>query len=587
MKPDCKLPRWLRSPLPWRLLRSPLPWLLLAIAWTWPAALHPVSAAPGSAHTDLWESLWTLWFVATRLAAGQLPIHVDGLLESTHAGSLWPADLIGAITMAPITLTAGPAVSWTLLVIGHMTLRGWLGAQIGALYAQGAAGAGEADGARAGASSAGAGAGAVTGMILALAPIALAGVHNGASEVLGDTWSIAVVWMGLRYAPGWRWTALAGVVLGIAAWAHWYGGLVAFCIWAVMTLRSGLPGSARRAFILAGIVGALIAAPGAYAAKTISTAKDNVVGIKDPRELTTLRRTIGPADPWALVRPAPFRSPDFSTISRYGEDYYHCPYLGWIGLALTGYGVLRGRRGWALWLLPIGIGLAIGPVLTAGGAPVILSGRRAVPLPYFLLEKLPPFNTLSLLWKLAWAAEIGVALSAARGLAALLHQIGGPRTTAPKTAGQAGGLVMGLVTAVVTGGIALEAGSVAPTRGLPRSVDASIPAPIQALQAEPDGTVMTWPLIGGLPTLYEQVAHHKTVAGTLNFPASKNAWKVTRAVKSGREATLSIARQAGIRYVVLHLDATMIGDESGLQLADWDHFPVLAEDTRVRVLRLW
>ena len=557
--------------LPRSLLRSPLPWLLLAVAWTWPAALHPVTAAPGSAHTDLWESLWTLWFVATKLAAGQLPIHVDGLLESTRVGSLWPADILGAVTMAPITLTAGPAVAWTVLVIGHMTLRGWLGAQIGALYAQEtacAAGAAGADGARAGA-----GAGAVTGAILALAPIALAGVHNGASEVLGDTWGIAVVWMGLRYAPGWRWTVLAGLVLGIAAWAHWYGGLVAFCIWGVMTLRRGLPVSARRAFVVAGIVGALIAAPGAYAAKTISTAKDNVVGIKDPRELTTLRRTIGPADPWALVRPAPFRSPDFSTISRYGEDYYHCPYLGWMGLALTAYGVVRGRRGWALWLLPIGIGLAIGPVLTAGGAPVILSGRRAVPLPYFLLEKLPPFNTLSLLWKLAWAAEIGVALSAARGLAALLK--------ARRT------LLGAVVTGVVVGGVALEAAFVAPTRGLPRSVDASIPEPIQALQGEPEGTVMTWPLIGGLPTLYEQVAHHKMVAGTLNFPASKNAWKVTRAVQSGRESTLAIARQAGIRYVVLHLDAAMIGDESGLQLSDWDHFPVLAEDSRVRVLRLW
>ena len=140
---------------------------------------------------------------------------------------------------------------------------------------------------------------------------------------------------------------------------------------------------------------------------------------------------------------------------------------------------------------------------------------------------------------------------------------------------------------MVVGGVALEAAFVAPTRGLPRSVDASIPEPIQALQGEPDGTVMTWPLIGGLPTLYEQVAHHKMVAGTLNFPASKNAWKVTRAVQSGRESTLAIARQAGIRYVVLHLDATMIGDESGLQLSDWDHFPVLAEDSRVRVLRLW
>jgi hypothetical protein len=72
--------------------------------------------------------------------------------------------------MAPITLTAGPAVAWTVLVLGHMTLRGWLGAQIGALYAQETAGAA---GAGAGADGARAGAGAVTGAILALAPIAL------------------------------------------------------------------------------------------------------------------------------------------------------------------------------------------------------------------------------------------------------------------------------------------------------------------------------------------------------------------------------------------------------------------------------
>ena len=42
-----KLPERLQRSL----LRSPLPWLLLAVAWTWPAALHPVTAAPGSAVT--------------------------------------------------------------------------------------------------------------------------------------------------------------------------------------------------------------------------------------------------------------------------------------------------------------------------------------------------------------------------------------------------------------------------------------------------------------------------------------------------------------------------------------------------------
>ena len=98
---------------------------------------------------------------------------------------------------------------------------------------------------------------------------------------------------------------------------------------------------------------------------------------------------------------------------------------------------------------------------------------------------------------------------------------------------------------------------------------------------------MAWPLIGGLPTLYEQVTHGKTLAASLNFPASRGAWQVVAAVKNGREGTISVARRAGIRYVVLHLDAPTTADESKLSLSDWDHFPVLAEDRRLRVLKLW
>lgn len=530
-----------------RQARGVAPWLALAVLWTWPAALHPIAATPGSAHTDLWEGLWTLWFVAQRLAAAQLPLHVDGLLDAP--GSLWPSDLVGAVTMAPITLTAGPAVAWTLLVIGHMTLRGWLGARIGAAYA------GDAR------------AGWVSGVILALAPMALADVHNGASEALGDTWVLAVIAAGQAWRPGGRWIAGASMLLAVSAWAHWYGGLGAFAVWAVMALRPGLGGATRRAFVLAGVAGALLAAPVAWEARAVSTAADNVVGIKNPKELALLRRTIGAADPRAFVAPAPFRSPDFTAISRYGEDYWHCPYLGWVGIALAAAG-LRGRARWALALVPVGAVLALGPVLTTGGAPLILPGRRAVPLPYFLVDGVPPFNALSLVWKLGWTAQIGVALAAAQGAAVLAAWRPGTRWP--------------LVAAALA-----EAAWVAPTRGLPGHVDASPPAPIVQLRDEPPGAVMTWPLIGGLPTLYEQVAHGHAIAGTLNFPASKGAWKVIRAVPSGREAALAVARQAGVRYVVLHLDAPTAGDESGLAPADWAGFPVLAEDARVRVLRLW
>ena len=74
---------------------------------------------------------------------------------------------------------------------------------------------------------------------------------------------------------------------------------------------------------------------------------------------------------------------------------------------------------------------------------------------------------------------------------------------------------------------------------------------------------------------------------SLNFPASKGAWQVVGAVKKGRESTISVARRVGIRYVVLHLDSPTSADESKLSASDWDRFPVLAEDRKLRVLKLW
>lgn len=576
-----------------RTLAGCLPWLGLSVAWTWPTAIHPIAATPGSAHTDLWENLWTLWFVATRLVAGQSPLRVDGLLDTPHGGSLWPSDPVSALTMLPVTLTAGPAVAWSLLVIGHMTLRGWLGFRIGEAFTQGGP---AADGDTAGRTSAG----WVCGAVLALSSMALANVHNGASETLGDTWCLAVVWMGLRWdavasdtssrVSVRRWTVTAGVLLAMSAIAHWYGGVAAFLLWLGMGLRrrSASVGAAdtvlmRRSFLAAGALGILLALPVAYAARSVTTAGDNVVGIKNPAELGRLRRNIGPADPWAFVRPAPFRSPDFTKISRYGEDYWHSPYLGWVAITLAlisalprrwpGRGLTPPTPAWPLAVVVFSVVLACGPVLTAGGAVVILSGRRAVPLPYFLIEKLPPFDSLSLLWKLGWAAEIGVALCAAAGVARIVSLL-------PRRPGQA-------FAAAVTLAVLGEAAMFAPTRGLPDHVDTTLPAPVLALRSGPPGKVMTWPLIGGLPTLYEQVGHGKMIAGTLNFPASKNAWNVTRSVLRGREAATAVARECDIRYVVLHLDAPMGGDESGLQLANWEGFPVLAQDGKVRVLKLY
>ena len=77
-------------------LRLPLLHLLLAVAWTWPSVLDPLRYVPGAERTDLWDSLWSFWYVYQRLMAGQLPLQADGLLNHPDGGMLWPNDLVNA-----------------------------------------------------------------------------------------------------------------------------------------------------------------------------------------------------------------------------------------------------------------------------------------------------------------------------------------------------------------------------------------------------------------------------------------------------------------------------------------------------------
>ena len=131
-------------------------------------------------------------------------------------------------------------------------------------------------------------------------------------------------------------------LLGICTIAHWYAGVAVFLLGALFLLRS----RARAVALgLAGalLVGAVLAAPVAWVARSLATAEDNVVGIKTDKEIATVRRTIGPADPVGFFMPGDYRSPDFRELSRYGEEYIHCHYLGWIGI-LAAFGALARRE---------------------------------------------------------------------------------------------------------------------------------------------------------------------------------------------------------------------------------------------------
>lgn len=528
----------------------------LSVALLWPAALSPVAAVPGAARTDLADSLWTLWFTARQLAAGNLPSSVAGVLNHPDGGTFWPADPLNTLLAAPLTLTFGAAATWTLLAHLHLSFAGLAAHALAREWRSN---------------------GWVAGVLYAIAPITLAHVHNGASEALGGTGWLALAALAAtrlaRNPSRWR-AAGAAAALAAAALSHVYTGALAFLFLAALIAAAGTLRAAG-ALVGAGAAGLLIALVPLLHALSLSTAPDNVVGIKSDKEVATIRRTIGAADPEGFWRPGDFRSPDFHQLSRYGEALVHCTYLGWVPLLAAACSLRRRRGAAALWLAGLAaLALSMGPVLVQNGGPVILDGRRAVPLPYLLVERVPGFSSLSLLWRLAQLTALCLAVLAARA-------VGRSR-------------LAGLV--VVLASLA-EVKLASPARSLPGHFDATVRPELRALAAEPPGAVMNFPVVGGRAYLYEQTVHEKPVTGSLNFPnnnTSREVWKVAMESAGEPSATfaerlVSAARAADVRYLVVHVDARAYDDDlhTDAVRAIKEAFTPIAASASIRVYRFW
>ena len=201
----------------------------------------------------------------------------------------------------------------------------------------------------------------------------------------------------------------------------------------------------------------------------------------------------------------------------------------------------RGRRvAWIWWATGASFVLSLGPVIVHDALAWVFLDDRVWPLPYLLLERLPGFSALSLLWRLGAGPALGVALLAAWSL----------RGRRP---------VWAVVTLLL---VSLEAQLVAPTGGMPAFTDARVHTALDALRNAPDGAVLNHPVVGGRAYLHEQSVHGQPLAGRLNFPnngVGKAVWEAARRATTmddveGRKAVQQAAEQHGVRYVVLHED---------------------------------
>lgn len=112
--------------MPTRLLLFPS--LLLAVVLTWPAALHPASAAIGSPNGDGLKHVWNLWWMHHELLAGTWGLRTT-LINFPTGIDLYPIEIANGLLTAWLPLP--PVLVANLLAILHVVLigvcTGWLG----------------------------------------------------------------------------------------------------------------------------------------------------------------------------------------------------------------------------------------------------------------------------------------------------------------------------------------------------------------------------------------------------------------------------------------------------------------------------
>ena len=489
----------------------------------------------GTARGDIWNSLWSHWWVAGGLADAHWPIATT-LLNHPEGGRLLVADPLGALLATPLVWLLGPVLASNLCA--------WL-------YIVGAGLAAHTLGRRLG------GRGWIAGLALAGSPLLIAHLHNGSSEAVAVLWlplaGLAVL-DALRRGGAPR-VGLAGLALAVATVASWYTGLAAWLLAASLVALGtgdglGLGARLRRGLPAMGLA-LLLCAPLAAWSWSLAQAPDGLVSIKTPHELHRIRRTIGPADPRIFFVPGGFRSPDFASLQGRPGDYVNLAYLGWVLLGLAAVPLLRrvrrartprgdpppraGPEPALLLVLAVGMLAAMGPVLVVDGLPLELAGR-ALPLPWRLFEGLPGFSGLSLLWRLALAPLLALALLADRAAATL------PVRTAA-------------VAAVL---VVLEAQLLSPAAGLPAVSPVPRYPALEALALAPSGAVLNMPVAANRSYLYEQVVHGQPLAAGLNSGASREALELLAQLRELRDdppgpgTVAQAARRQGVRYVVVH-----------------------------------
>lgn len=332
----------------------------LAVFILGPAFAELGAAVPGHPQSDAYEHLQGYWWVADRLADGELPWRA-AVFGVPDGGVLWFPDLLGAVLVLPVTWAFGAPVAVGLAELGML----WA-AMLGG-YALGV----QRGGGRA--------AGVLAGVIFGASPYALGLLHSGVTEYLHLA-AFPVLWLCLErsFARGGRATAGAALAWAWLGWANAYYAMFAaavpLLVWWSLDARPPLRVAAARLGAIVGLA-ALLVLPVALTIRASMAAPDAMI-----------RQESAPGWDWVylpandlagFVLPGDQLFPDFTKRGNFGIRHVH-----YLGLVALGFAVAGLRRWWRP-LLFAGV-LALGPTLHWRGQPVQVAGQ-VVPLPAALL----------------------------------------------------------------------------------------------------------------------------------------------------------------------------------------------------------
>jgi hypothetical protein len=532
-----------------RILGRSMAYLALAWAMVWPAG----QLVPGGERTDVWHSLWAMWFSQRELSNGRLPWSTD-LLNFPDGGTLLLPDPLAAVFSLVGVPVLGVAGAYTALVLLRLAMAGVIAHGFASDWLT-----------QTGLSpDAACRAGWVAGIGYSTAPVLLAGVQCGTTEAMNAAWPALAAWMCWRAATrGGRANNIgAAGALALTAVASWYAAVVGFTFAATLLLLTPQTGTRSWRPRLGIFIGSLLLVLPFVALTHQVHGDPHHLGTRLPEVLASIRRSFGAADLAGWVWPIDEANIAIANPAERGEGYLHTTYLGAVLLLGSMVTLVRGVKGSrALGLAGVLCGLlAMGPVLLFNGEQV--SGW----MPYALLEPLPGFGGLSLLWRLGLGAALAASLLCAAAT-------GGHRMAV----GVIGGLVL------------LEVCVFSPAAGGVRTSSSVTPTALRTLEAAPPGAVLTVPAVRQHRDLWWQTIHGHPITGAINRQRGHAATKwLMDARDQSLNDLLTRAQTSGIRYLIVDRRATLRGNPNRrpVQQIALGLSPI-AQDEQLTIYALW